>query len=120
MEVAVDLAGTMGDESTCCSKETSKVLVECAYFKPQEILGKARKYNLTSEASYKFERGVDYLAQEQVLRRFIAIVQDHVKVKSCAIKSEQRKIDLLNVEFDSEKLNKIIGTDLTDVQQKKS
>ena len=116
--VAVDLAGTMGDESTCCSEETSKVLVECAYFKPQEILGKARKYNLTSEASYKFERGVDYLAQEQVLRRFIAIVQDHVKVKSCAIKSEQRKIDLLNVEFDSEKLNKIIGTDLTDVQQK--
>ncbi len=41
--VAVDLAGTMGDESTCCSEETSKVLVECAYFKPQEILGKARK-----------------------------------------------------------------------------
>ena len=116
--VAVDLAGTMGDESTSCSKTTSKVLVECAYFKPEEILGKARKYNLTSEASYKFERGVDYLAQEQVLRRFIAIVQEHVKIKSCAIKSEKRKEDLINVEFNPHKLNKVIGTDLTDTQQK--
>ena len=116
--VAVDLAGIMGDESTSCSAKTSKVLVECAYFKPEEILGKARKYNLISEASYKFERGVDYLGQEQVLRRFISIVQDHVKVKSCAIKSEQRKTDLLNVELDSQKLNRVIGTDLTKVEQK--
>ena len=116
--VAVDLAGTMGDESTSCSKTTSKVLIECAYFKPEEILGKARKYNLTSEASYKFERGVDYLAQEQVLRRFIAIVQDHVKIKSCAIKSEQRKTKQTNVEFDSKKLNSIIGAELTDDEQR--
>ena len=56
----------MGDESTSCSADTTKVLVECAYFKPEEILGKARQSNLNSEASYKFERGVDYLAQEQV------------------------------------------------------
>ncbi len=116
--VAVDLAGTMGDKSTSCSENTSKVLVECAYFKPEEILGKARKYNLTSEASYKFERGVDYLAQEKVLRRFIAIVQDHAKIKSCAISSEQRKKDLLIVKFDSHKLNKVIGTDLTEKEQK--
>ena len=116
--VAVDLAGTMGDESTSCSKTTSKVLIECAYFKPEEILGKARKYNLTSEASYKFERGVDYLAQEKVLRRFVAIVQDHVKIKSCAIKSEQRKTNLASVKFDSLKLNKVIGIDLTYEEQK--
>ncbi len=116
--VAIDLAGTMGDESTSCSETTSKVLVECAYFKPQEILGKARQYNLTSDASYKFERGVDYLVQEKVLRRFITIVQDHVEVKSLAIKSEQRKTELKKVEFDSKKLNKIIGTNLTDKKQK--
>ena len=117
-DVAVDLAGTMGDESTSCSENTMKVLVECAYFKPEEILGKARQYNLNSEASYKFERGVDFLAQEQVLRRFIAIVSDHVKIKSLALKTEQRKKDKREVEFDSERLNKIIGTDLTDTEQK--
>ena len=116
--VAVDLAGTMGDESTSCSEDTTKVLVECAYFKPEEILGKARQYNLNSEASYKFERGVDFLAQEQVLRRFIAIVADHAKIKSLALKTEQRKVDRTEVEFDSEKLNKIIGTELTETEQK--
>ena len=117
-DVAVDLAGTMGDESTSCSADTTKVLVECAYFKPEEILGKARQYNLNSEASYKFERGVDFLAQEQVLRRFIAIVSDHVKIKSLALKTEQRKKDKREVEFDSERLNKIIGVDLTETEQK--
>ena len=117
-DVAVDLAGTMGDESTSCSENTMKVLVECAYFKPEEILGKARQYNLNSEASYKFERGVDFLEQEQVLRRFIAIVSDHVKIKSLALKTEQRKKDKREVEFDSERLNKIIGTDLTETEQK--
>ena len=117
-DVAVDLAGTMGDESTSCSEDTTKVLVECAYFKPEEILGKARQYNLNSEASYKFERGVDFLAQEQVLRRFIAVVADHAKIKSLALKTEQRKVDRTEVEFDSERLNKIIGTELTEKEQK--
>ena len=117
-DVAVDLAGTMGDESTSCSEGTTKVLVECAYFKPEEILGKARQYNLNSEASYKFERGVDFLAQEQVLRRFIAVVADHAKIKSLALKTEQRKVDRTEVKLDSERLNKIIGTELTEKEQK--
>ncbi len=117
-DVAVDLAGTMGDESTSCSDDTTKVLVECAYFKSEEILGKARQYNLNSEASYKFERGVDFLAQEQVLRRFIAVVADHAKIKSLALKTEQRKVDRTEVEFDSKRLNKIIGTELTETEQK--
>ena len=117
-DVAVDLAGTMGDESTSCNEDTTKVLVECAYFKPEEILGKARQYNLNSEASYKFERGVDFLAQEQVLRRFIAVVADHAKIKSLALKTEQRKVDRTEIEFNSERLNKIIGTELTETEQK--
>ncbi len=117
-DVAVDLAGTMGDQSTSCSAETTKVLVECAYFKPEEILGKARQYNLNSEAAYKFERGVDFLAQENVLRRFIAIVADHVKIKSLALKTERRKVDRIKVDFDSDRLNKIIGTELTEKEQK--
>ncbi len=117
-DVAVDLAGTMGDESTSCSAETTKVLVECAYFKPEEILGKARQYNLNSEASYKFERGVDFLSQEQVLRRFIAVVADHAQIKTLALKTEQRKVDRTEVEFDSDRLNKIIGTELTETEQK--
>ena len=55
----INLAGIMGGLNSACSKETKSALVECAYFKPDAIIGKAIKYNLHSEASYKFERGVD-------------------------------------------------------------
>ena len=52
----ISLAGVMGGASTACSRETKKVLVECAYFNPESIIGKSIKYNLISDASHKFER----------------------------------------------------------------
>ena len=115
----ISLAGTMGGASTACSSATKRVLVECAYFKPQEILGKARQYNLNSEAAYKFERGVDYLCQEKTLRRFLQIVDDHSVIKSVAFYSEQNKTDLNTVNFDSSKLNSVIGINLSEDEQLK-
>jgi phenylalanyl-tRNA synthetase beta chain len=113
----ISLAGIMGGASTACSANTTKVLVECAYFKPEEILGKARKYNLSSDAAYKFERGVDYLCQEDVLRRFLQIVCDHVKVKSVSLYSEQNKTTLTEVPYNSNKLNAVVGTDISQQEQ---
>ena len=113
----ISIAGTMGGASTACSTNTTNALVECAYFKPEEILGKARKYNLSSEAAYKFERGVDYLCQEDVLRRFLQIVCDHTNVKSVSIYSEQSKKALTEVVYDSSKLNSVIGIDITEQEQ---
>ena len=46
----------MGGESTSCNNETKKVLIECAFFKPDSIIGRSLKYDLNSEAAYKFER----------------------------------------------------------------
>ncbi|GIR08228.1 MAG: hypothetical protein CM15mP19_00240 [Gammaproteobacteria bacterium] len=113
----ISLAGTMGGASTACSAKTTKVLVECAYFQPEEILGKARKYNLSSEAAYKFERGADYLCQEDVLRRFLYIVSEHTEIKSVAFYSEQNKTTLVEVPFDADKLNAVIGIDITEKEQ---
>ena len=113
----ISLAGTMGGASTACSKNTTKALVECAYFKPEEILGKARKYNLSSEAAYKFERGVDYLCQEDTLRRFLQIVFDHTKVKSVSLYSKQSKKALAEVPYDSAKLNAVVGINITEKEQ---
>ena len=110
-------AGTMGGASTACSANTSKVLVECAYFQPEEILGKARKYNLSSEAAYKFERGVDYLCQEDVLRRFLQIVSEHTDVKSVAFYSEQKKTSLAQVPYNADKLNAVVGIDISEQEQ---
>jgi len=113
----ISLAGTMGGDSTACSADTTKVLVECAYFQPEEILGKARKYNLSSEAAYKFERGVDYLCQEEVLRRFLQIVSEHTEVKSVALYSEQNKTTLTEVPYNSNKLNAVVGIDISQQEQ---
>lgn len=109
----ISLAGVMGGESTACSLETKKVLVECAYFNPESIIGKSIKYNLVSDAAYKFERGVDIASQEMVLRRFAKIVQDHAKIKSIRFKSfvEDHK-QYPSIPIDVNKINKILGTSL--------
>jgi len=109
----ISLAGIMGGESTACSSETKRVLVECAYFNPESIIGKSIKYNLVSDAAHKFERGVDIASQEIVLRRFTKIVQDHAKIKSIRFKSfgEDHNEDL-NIPIDVNKINKILGTSL--------
>ena len=107
----ISLAGIMGGASTACSTNTKKVLVECAYFNPESIIGKSIKYNLISDAAHKFERGVDIACQEMVLRRFIKVTQDHAKIKSIKLKSIQdgRK-QSITIPIDINKINKILGT----------
>jgi len=93
--------------------ETKKVLVECAYFNPESIIGKSIKYNLVSDAAHKFERGVDIASHEMVLRRFIKVTQDHAKIKSIKLKSftEGHK-QSPTIPIDVDKINKILGTSL--------
>ncbi len=65
----INLAGIVGGKHTSCSNKTKTVIVECAYFQPESIIGKSVQYDIQSEASYKFERGVDPSCQQKVLRR---------------------------------------------------
>jgi phenylalanyl-tRNA synthetase beta chain len=109
----ISLAGVMGGMSTACSKKTEKVLVECAFFKPEVIIGKSVKYNLTSDAAYKFERGIDIQSQEEVLRRFTEIVGDHVSIKNIKIRTfDEGQAQKANIPIDVKRINKILGIDL--------
>ncbi len=109
----ISLAGVMGGMSTACSKKTKKALIECAFFAPEAIIGKSVKYNLTSDAAHKFERGVDIQAQEKVLRRFIEIVRDHAAIKNIRIQSfEDGQVHKVVIPIDVKKINKILGTDV--------
>lgn len=56
---SVGLAGVMGGENTEINKDTSRVLIEAAGFNPTNIRRTARRYNLPSEASQRFEKGVN-------------------------------------------------------------
>tara|TARA_B100001175_G_scaffold309731_1_gene311826 strand:+ start:14676 stop:16571 length:1896 start_codon:yes stop_codon:yes gene_type:complete len=108
----INLAGIVGSMHTSCSENSKNVLIECAYFAPESIMGKSVKHNLQSDASHKFERGVDPQSQEKVLRRFIHIVNDHAKIKKLSIlrkvygESREQKLDI-----DIDEINKILGID---------
>src|SRR5213594_2833804 len=64
-ERAVGIAGVMGGEETGVTESTKNILLESAYFLPASVRRTAREMNLSSDASYRFERGVD---PEMVLR----------------------------------------------------
>ena len=82
-------------------------------FNPESIIGKSIKYNLISDASHKFERGVDIALQEMVLRRFTKVVQDHAKLKSIRLKSfTAGLIKSTSIPIDVKKINNILGTSL--------
>ena len=111
----ISLAGVMGGASTACSNKTKKVLVECAYFNPESIIGKSIKYNLRSDAAHKFERGVDIASQEKTLRRFAKVVQDHAKIKSIRLKSFSHvRSKNTSIPIDIDKINKVLGTSIAE------
>ncbi|MDC3103095.1 phenylalanine--tRNA ligase beta subunit-related protein, partial [Gammaproteobacteria bacterium] len=115
----INLAGVMGGKSTSCSGSTTEVIVECAYFKPESIIGKSLKYDLQSDAAYKFERGVDPSCHEDVLRRFIFIVSEHAKLKSIKLFTESHQdIEEKKIQFDVDKIKKIIGIDIKEAEYK--
>jgi phenylalanyl-tRNA synthetase beta chain len=64
-ERAVGIAGVMGGEETGVTESTKSILLESAYFLPASVRRTARNLNLPTDASYRFERGVD---PEMVLR----------------------------------------------------
>ena len=111
----INLAGIVGGKSTSCSTNTKTVIVECATFKPEVIIGKSIKYDIHSEASYKFERGVDPEHQDRVLRRFIKLVSEHANIKNTSIIS-YNYIDTPThqIPFNIRKINQIIGNDISE------
>ena len=70
------VAGIIGGEKTSVSKNTNNIAVEAAFFYPDKIVNEARKYGLATDASHRFERGVDPTIQKKALERFIFLLDD--------------------------------------------
>lgn len=75
-EKPVAVAGIMGGFDSAISDATKDVLLEVAYFSREGIRNTSRKLNLTTEASYRFERGVDIENIERVSDRAAALIQE--------------------------------------------
>ena len=73
-EKALALAGIMGGEHSGISERTNAVFLESAYFDPITISGKARRYGLHTDASARYERGVDWQLAERACQRATALM----------------------------------------------
>ncbi len=70
----IGLAGIMGGDSTKADLDTRNVFLEAAFFFPDAIAGRARRYNFTSDASHRFERGVDFNNNIDGVERATALI----------------------------------------------
>ncbi|MDH3547551.1 MAG: phenylalanine--tRNA ligase subunit beta, partial [Gammaproteobacteria bacterium] len=71
---AIGLAGIMGGLSTAVSDATSDVFFEAAFWPPEHMAGRARAYGLHTDASLRFERGVDPAGQARAVERATALL----------------------------------------------
>ena len=73
---ALALAGIMGGEDSGITLETSEVFLESAFFAPDAIAGRARTHGFGSDASHRFERGVDFELPRRALERATRLIID--------------------------------------------
>jgi phenylalanyl-tRNA synthetase beta chain len=71
---ALAMAGVMGGEASSVTLETRDIFLESAFFAPRAIAGRARRYNFSSDASHRYERGVDFGNTLNALERATALI----------------------------------------------
>ena len=69
------VAGVMGSAESEVSESTTDIVLECAYFQPTRIRRTRRALGLSSESSYRFERGIDMLGMPDALNRAIDLIR---------------------------------------------
>ncbi|MGO2136333.1 phenylalanine--tRNA ligase subunit beta [Marinobacter sp.] len=101
-EKPIAIAGIMGGEHSGVSANTRDLVLESAYFEPISLAGKARHYGLHTDASHRFERGVDHELARDAMERATRLLMDIVggepgeivEVASAKHLPEVRSIDL--------------------------
>ncbi|TAL95111.1 MAG: phenylalanine--tRNA ligase subunit beta [Paraburkholderia sp.] len=70
------LAGIMGGDSTSVTLDTTHIYLEAAFWWPDSIRGRSRKYNFSTDAGHRFERGVDYATTVEHIERISQLILD--------------------------------------------
>ena len=114
---ALALAGVMGGEDSGVSDETTEVFLESAFFQPDAIVGRARALNFSSDASHRFERGVDFTLAPQAMARATQLILDICGGNAGPI-TEACAVDKLPVRqavsFRPARARKVLGFEVSD------
>jgi phenylalanyl-tRNA synthetase beta chain len=82
---AVALAGIMGGKPTSVDDATTEIFLESAFFTPSAIAGKARRLGLSTDSSYRFERGVDFGNTRNALEYATKFILEICGGKACEV-----------------------------------
>ncbi|MEA2060556.1 MAG: phenylalanine--tRNA ligase subunit beta [Thermodesulfobacteriota bacterium] len=114
-ERPVAIAGVMGGVNSEITEGTTRVLVESACFNPVSIRKTAKRANIATDASHRFERGVDPMGTKNALARAMSLMADLSEANPARgiidlQPVEHRPVD---IQLDTEILNRRLGTDLS-------
>src|SRR4051812_1487079 len=110
----IGLAGIMGGESTKADEGTKNIFLESAFFYPQAIQGRARRYGFSSDASHRFERGVDFENNVDGIERATRLVLDICGGEPGPTKDLIKKLPERNpVRMRAARAQKVLGMPIT-------
>lgn len=114
-EKPIAIAGIMGGEHSGVSEKTRDLVLEAAYFEPIQLAGKARHYGLHTDASHRFERGVDYNLARETMERATRLLMDIVGGEPGEIVEVASDAHLPTapvIELRAQRLNDVLGLDI--------
>lgn len=108
------LAGVFGGKNSGVSENTTTIFLESAYFNPVTIRKTAKRHTLSTDASFRFERGIDPTITEYALKRAALLIQEVAggEITSDVIDVYPKKIEDFTVFLNYEKAFKLIGQEL--------
>ena len=112
---AIAIAGVMGGQNTAIDNGTTDILLEIAHFEPKSIRKTSKRLGLSSDSSYRFERGVDLEDADIVLNRISALIKEVAggDILSGVSEKYHTKYQKREISLSLDKLNKFIGKNLT-------
>jgi len=118
-EKALAMAGIFGGEHSGVNDETQDVLLESAFFAPLSITGRARRQGLHTDASHRYERGVDPELQFKAIERATALLLSICGGEAGPVinaTSEEHLPKAATITLRREKLDRLIGHHVEDAQ----
>ncbi|MGB1412873.1 MAG: phenylalanine--tRNA ligase subunit beta [Candidatus Pseudothioglobus sp.] len=112
---AIAIAGVIGGMGTSTLESSSEILLEAAFFEPVALSGIARSYGLHTEASLRFERGVDFNITHQAMERATELVLEICGGTASQINEtlDSKLLPKLEpIQISIEKISKVLGFDL--------
>lgn len=110
----VALAGVMGGANSEVDDNTTAVFLESAFFAPEAIAGRARRLGFSSDASFRYERGVDFTLQAEAMERATALIIDICGGVAGPVVEQVTELPARNaVTVRVNRVNRVLGMSLT-------